>query len=176
MGRVKAINIESVNSPRLSGSRRSSTKVLDREKLIETGLEAFHCDLQFRRLSWRTVHRIYLRTRGYIIWAYEHDLEPSKGHKEDLLAYLADLQDRGLTQGSILAIFVSLNYWFDYLQEFGQVQENPIPYVRTKYLESFKDEIGGSQCCRTGPTECDQDPADSCKLETRQVAALQPTA
>lgn len=104
-------------------------------------LASFRQDLQLRNMTTNTIYRIMGNTQRYLVWAQERGLDPSSGGREDILAYLADLRARGFKATSINAIFISLNSYYEYLVEAGQLTVNPIPAIRKKYLHAYKDEI-----------------------------------
>lgn len=97
--------------------------------------------MRLRGLAESTVTRNIGNTQRYLRWAEERNIAPEQGLREDLLAYLADLRDRGYRRSSLSAIFISLGAWFEYLVESGKLSSNPIPPIQKRYLRSYKDEI-----------------------------------
>lgn len=108
---------------------------------MSLNLDAFRQDMRLRDLADSTVARNIGNTQRYIQWAEERNIAPEQGHREDLLAYLADLRVRGHRRSSLSAIFISLGSWFEYLVESGKLPSNPIPAIQKRYLRSSKDEI-----------------------------------
>ena len=109
---------------------------------MTTNLTLFAKDLALRGLAATTQETIVGSVRRYQSWASTKSIEPEKSSRQDLLDYLGVLRARGLKQPSLLKNFSGLSTWFAFLEEIGQVPENPIPYIQHKYLKSYKDEIG----------------------------------
>lgn len=109
---------------------------------MSSPLVPFAKDLALRGLAATTQETILGTVRRYQSWTSTKGIEPEKSNRQDLLDYLGDLRARNLKQPSLLKAFNSLSTWFAYLEENGQAQENPIPYIQHKYLKSYKDEVG----------------------------------
>jgi integrase/recombinase XerD len=110
-------------------------------ELIESSLDPFRRDLALRGLAQQTVRRNCCSARQYLVWAAERGIDAEKGRKDDLLEYLATLRASGIQKTSILAIFISLNAWYEFLVESGRLEANPIPPIRKRYLKNYKDEV-----------------------------------
>jgi integrase/recombinase XerD len=112
-----------------------------KECLIKIGLDAFYMDLQLRGQAEVSRDTTLRAVRRYCLWCIEQGIDPQKARREDLLAYLADMRNRELAQSSIKRIFSCLSTWFEYLEDAGQLERNPVPILQKKYLHSFKDEV-----------------------------------
>ena len=58
--------------------------------------------------------------------------------QEELKAYLAHLRGRKLKTASISAAFTALNSFYDFLEAEGEIERNPIPVFRRRYLQQYK--------------------------------------
>jgi integrase/recombinase XerD len=54
---------------------------------------------------------------------------------------LAYLRAKGLKRSSLANNFSALSNWFDFLVESGKLDINPIPSLKKRYLQTYKDEI-----------------------------------
>ncbi len=106
-----------------------------------TSLAAFRRDLQLRGITQGSIDTIIWAVQRYLMWAAQRCLEADQGRREDLLAYLGDLRARDLKQATLIRNFSCLSLYFEYLVETGQTQENPVPWIRKKYLHAYKDEV-----------------------------------
>ena len=108
-------------------------------------INQFLVDIRLRGLSHWTEDRFRWNLNLYAKWCIENGLDPAKGHEEDLLAYLAHLREKGLRLSSLRQEFSSLSSFFEFLEDRGQIQKNPIPRIKKRYLKSYKDEIQSRQ-------------------------------
>jgi integrase/recombinase XerD len=103
-------------------------------------LEPFLEDLQLRGMSKWTLGRHKYSLNGYSNWAYR--CKRTDLYSQDaILGYLAYLRDKDMRLNSIKSIFNCLNSYYDFLENKGQIQKNPIPAIKKRYLRAYKDQI-----------------------------------
>jgi integrase/recombinase XerD len=100
----------------------------------------FAQDLDLHGLAKTSKDTIIGAVRRYAQWASEKDINPLHGNREDLVAYLGHLRSRKLKKNSLNRNFSALAVWYDYLEELGQVQKNPIKAIQKKYLRQYKQD------------------------------------
>jgi integrase/recombinase XerD len=107
-------------------------------------ISAFKQDCRFRRFQPTTVE-VYIRIiNQYMLYLKRQNKDAASIGKEDLINYLADLQNRNLKQSYIDHDFVILHSFYDFLIELGKIQTNPIDPFRKRYLRKFKAEVSQS--------------------------------
>jgi integrase/recombinase XerD len=103
-------------------------------------MEDFAKDLNLRGLSKFTRDTTIWAIKRYIKWASLEGIEPQKGRKEDILSYLAYLRSKGLKKRTLAGNFSALSNWFDFLVESGELEINPVPPLKKRYLQAYKDD------------------------------------
>jgi integrase/recombinase XerD len=97
-------------------------------------LEAFAQDLALQGRSKSYINTVLWQTRRYLAYT------ETPATKEALLDYLAHLRSEDIRQSTIERAFSNLSVYFDYLVEIGELQQNPVPALRKRYLSAYKDE------------------------------------
>lgn len=115
------------------------------EQMNPSIISQFLADIELRGLSHWTEDRYRWNISLYAKWCNENGFDPTKGREEDILAYLAHLRKKGLRPSSLRQVFSSLSSYFEFLEERGQIQKNPIPRIKKRYLKSYKEEIQSRQ-------------------------------
>ena len=109
--------------------------------LTETDpLASFAQDLDLRGLAKTSQESIIWTVRRYAKWAEPNGIDPLKGNRSDLVAYLGHLRSRNLKKGYLNRTFSCLAVWYDYLEEQEVVQKNPIKAIQKKYLRQYKSD------------------------------------
>ena len=103
-------------------------------------MEDFAKDLSLRGISKVTRDTNIWAIKRYIKWASLEGIEPEKGCKEDVLSYLAYLRSKSLKRQTLANNFSALSNWFDFLVEAGELEINPIPPLKKRYLQAYKDD------------------------------------
>jgi integrase/recombinase XerD len=103
-------------------------------------MEDFAKDLSLRGISKVTRDTNIWAIKRYIKWASMEGIEPEKGRKEDVLSYLAYLRSKSLKRQTLANNFSALSNWFDFLVEAGELEINPIPPLKKRYLQAYKDD------------------------------------
>jgi integrase/recombinase XerD len=103
-------------------------------------MEDFAQDLNLRGFSKVTRDSTFWAVKRYLKWASQVGIDPQKGRKEDVLSYLAYLRSKGLKRQTLLNNFSALTNWFDFLVESGEIEINPIPPLKKRYLNAYKDD------------------------------------
>lgn len=103
-------------------------------------LAPFALDLDLRGLAKTSQDSIIWTVRRYGTWAEANGIDPLKGNRSDLVAYLGHLKSRNLKKGYLKRTFSCLAVWYDYLEEQEVVQKNPIKYIQKKYLKQYKSD------------------------------------
>jgi len=98
----------------------------------------FTQDLDLRGLAKTSKETIIGCVRRYATWAEANGKDPLQGNYVDLVAYLGELRSRKLRKRSLDRTFSCLAVWYDYLEEQGTVQKNPIKAIQKKYLRRCK--------------------------------------
>jgi len=101
-------------------------------------LASFTQDLDLRGLAKTSKDTIIWAVRRYLKWAEAKGIDPLKGNRSDIVAYLGELRSRKLKKGSLDRNFSCLAVWYDYLEEQGVVQKNPVKAIQKKYLRQYK--------------------------------------
>jgi integrase/recombinase XerD len=99
-------------------------------------LELWREDLKLRGLAPSTITNHIDQVSIFLNFLDGTKIE--KAQTEDFKAFLADLRNREYRTSSISRVFSALSTFYDYLQDNGQVQRNPIPAIRKRYLRSYK--------------------------------------
>jgi integrase/recombinase XerC len=59
--------------------------------------------------------------------------------RRDLKAYLDSLRERDLSYQTLQRQFIVLNKFYEHLADEDYIEENPVPFVRRKYLSEYKN-------------------------------------
>jgi integrase/recombinase XerD len=103
-------------------------------------LEDFAEDLDLRGFSKVARDNTVWAVKRYLKWASLEGIDPQKGRKEDVLSYLAYLRAKGLKRATLANNFTALSNWFEFLVESGELEINPIPLLKKRYLQAYKDD------------------------------------
>jgi integrase/recombinase XerD len=102
-------------------------------------LAAFVADQHLRRLSVGSIESSSLRVRSFLSWCNKTSLEPLCATREDLLAYLSILQEKGHKTATLRKDFSALSSFYELMEE--QNKSNSARYIvaiRKKYLRQYK--------------------------------------
>jgi integrase/recombinase XerD len=86
----------------------------------------------------------------------DHSRELGKASKNDLLEFLAHLRAKRYKQGSLGHIFAALSSFYDFLEDTGRIQSNPVPAVQKRYLRPYKANIDRDERRCPSVEECSQ--------------------
>ncbi|MCZ7406361.1 MAG: tyrosine-type recombinase/integrase [Candidatus Methanoperedens sp.] len=101
-------------------------------------LDDFRVDLKLRNQAKTTIKTDLWNAKKFI--EFLEDKPITEANKEDIKRYLAHLRAKGLKQLSISRMFSCLSVFFDYLVEAEIRPDNPVLYVRKRYLQAYKIE------------------------------------
>jgi integrase/recombinase XerD len=104
-------------------------------------VDAFVQDLALQGMAKSSRDGVAWAVRRYLLWASGRSKDCNPSNKDILLDYLADLRAKDLRQSTINRIFSNLSVYFNYLVEIENLQKNPIPAIKKRYIKSYKDEI-----------------------------------
>ncbi|MGB5099229.1 MAG: tyrosine-type recombinase/integrase [Methanothrix sp.] len=99
-------------------------------------IRLFHEDCRLRKLV-STMDYIY-RAREFCAFLDGRGRKPLEVDRNDLKAFLAHLQDRGLKYSTIDRLYSCLSAFYEFLIAEDFTQENPILPFRRRYLRKFK--------------------------------------
>jgi integrase/recombinase XerD len=103
-------------------------------------MEDFAKDLNLRGFSNVTRDVTLWAVKRYLKWASQEGVDPQKGRQEDVLSYLAYLRSKGNKRQTLVNDFSALSNWFEFLVESGELEINPIPPLKKRYLQAYKDD------------------------------------
>jgi integrase/recombinase XerD len=95
----------------------------------------FRQDLQLRGRHSGTLLTYTTQLNLFQAW-YTKDL--LQVGPEELKGYLASLRERELKTNSIVHAFTALGAFYDFLEMEGEIQRNPVPAFRKRYLQQYK--------------------------------------
>lgn len=104
-----------------------------REEILRS-LQPLDQDLMLRGLTKSSRQTVMWVVRRYCTWASSRGIDAKHSRREDLLAYLAYMQERGILRRSMQRMFSCLSTWFEYLEDLGEIERNPVPAIQKKYL------------------------------------------
>jgi integrase/recombinase XerD len=103
-------------------------------------LEDFAKDLNLRGFSKITRDVTLWSVKRYLNWASQEGIDPEKGRKEDVLSYLAYLRSKNNKRQTLVNNFSALSNWFEFLVESGKLEINPIPPLKKRYFQAYKND------------------------------------
>ncbi len=98
-------------------------------------LARFLQDLRLRGRGDCTQESYSKQLRAFQSW-YGQELQ--NVGQEDLKAYLARLRESKLKTATIGQAFTALGTFYDFMEAEGEIQRNPIPVFRRRYLQQYK--------------------------------------
>jgi len=104
-----------------------------RDEILRS-LQPLDQDLALRGLAKSSRKTVIWVVSRYCTWARAQGIDAERSRREDLLAYLAYMQERGLLRRSMQRMFSCLSTWFAYLEDLGKIERNPVPALQKKYL------------------------------------------
>lgn len=108
---------------------------MNKEELIKD----FYEDCRLRKFS--TARQYMQIASSFCRWLESKNSDVNSISKSLLKEYLIYLrEDRRLRHDSIKHIFSHLNTFYDYMEDEGLTETNPIPAFRKRYLASYKNE------------------------------------
>lgn len=98
-------------------------------------LERYTADMELRGHALTTIRSETYRIRDYLTWLNK---DPAMVSRDDLKAYLQLLRKENQKSASIRKTFSTINVFYDWLEEEGIANANPVRSIRKKYLQSHK--------------------------------------
>jgi site-specific recombinase XerD len=92
----------------------------------------FSDDLHLRGRAETTIETYLQQVGWFEAFQRDHSRELEKASKNDLLEFLAHLRARRYKQGSLGHIFAALSSFYDFLEDAGRIQSNPVPAVLSR--------------------------------------------
>lgn len=103
--------------------------------------------IEAHRGQWKESTKITRREflRPYLRWVSKNNYDVTEVDKRTLRTYLNDIQDGGQSGHSLNNAFVSLRMFYSYLEERGEVDENPADDIDIRKYQSVKEVKKGSK-------------------------------
>lgn len=113
-------------------------------------LREFLKDAELQGLDDRTIETYRSDLQYYLNWL---DMDPRSANRDELRNFLHHLKtDRtardgsvGLKSSTLNTYFAAMNSFYQFLRYEGEVQENPVPEVRERYLDPSRDDSSSSK-------------------------------
>jgi integrase/recombinase XerD len=107
---------------------------------IDVELKEFVHDLRLRGMTWNTIKNSRCAVARYLVWCRSHARDLYD--QNTLLSYLEYLRfEKQLLPVSVQKEFGMLGTWLDFLVEQGELDQNPMPRIRKRYLKTYKDSV-----------------------------------
>jgi integrase/recombinase XerD len=101
----------------------------------EDPITRFRQDLILRGRHTVTLITYTTQLKQFQTW---HDGDLHAVGQEELKAYLASLREKKLKTNSISHAYTALGAFYDFLETEGEIQRNPVPSFRKRYLQQYK--------------------------------------
>ncbi len=102
----------------------------------KNAIDLFSEDLRLRGLAPSTIESHLDQVSQFLLFL--DGTKAEKAEVEDFKAFLADIRQKEYKTSSIARIFSALSTFYDFMQDCGEVDVNPVPAIRKRYLRSYK--------------------------------------